>query len=485
MTNLTPSAARLPVTSRNAQRPSRWPPLIWPFVMFLLVLAATGPNSLLALAATIVLVLGCAMLWRPGEPPILLYIFCFQWLQVSLLVFTANMNGVSVGEFSSFGDVEETAIWLSLVGLLIVAAGMRLAVGRWQAGELALARVQIQRTRQLKWLLLYVLALMASMIAKELEETVSGLAQPLQAVGALKWTFFVIFTFASFVRADASKLVWFAVFATEFGLSLGSYFSDFRHVIIYAVLGMVAAGTRFSPLTATGLAIVAATTLALGIVWTAIKSDFRHFVSGGQRAQIVTVDHSERLNKLWELTQELDSARLGEAANELAQRVSYTGFFAATIEYVPRFVAHENGAIWLDAVARPFMPRMFFPEKSAIDDSARTNKYTGLGVAGQEQGTSISIGYFGEAYIDFGRYGMMMILFAAGLVFGLIYRWALRGRYSRGVLGTGLAPALLIPAAAFETSVTKLAGSLVVSVIVIWLFCRFVVPALAPWLQKE
>ena len=96
------------------------------------------------------------------------------------------------------------------------------------------------------------------------------------------------------------------------------------------------------------------------------------------------------------------ASSFGNATQGMLDRLSYVDFFAVVLETVPSQLPHENGALWLDAITRPFMPRLFFPSKTVIDDSERTNYYTGLGVAGAEEGTSISLGYVAESYIDFG-----------------------------------------------------------------------------------
>ena len=59
-----------------------------------------------------------------------------------------------------------------------------------------------------------------------------------------------------------------------------------------------------------------------------------------------------------------------------------------------------------------------------------------------EEGTSISIGYMAESYIDFGAVGMMVPIFGLGLLLGGFYRWMLRRDPSR-LLGMALATATI------------------------------------------
>jgi hypothetical protein len=218
----------------------------------------------------------------------------------------------------------------------------------------------------------------------------------------------------------------------------------------------------------------------MALAWVAVKKEYRDFVSGGGRTQTLVVGRAERLEKLYELVSGLDGKELSEAARSLGDRLGYVNFFAAVLKRVPRVLPHENGVLWWDSVTRPFMPRMFFPEKTNIEDSQRTQYYTGLKVAGKAEGTSISIGYMGESYIDFGKVGMMIPIFALGLLLGTVYRWMLTQQYSSKAVGMGMATATLYGASLLETSVTKLLGGLIVAILMSWLLMRFVVPRYFP-----
>jgi hypothetical protein len=131
---------------------------------------------------------------------------------------------------------------------------------------------------------------------------------------------------------------------------------------------------------------------------------------------------------------------------------------------------YEHGALWRDAIQRVFMPRLLFPGKPGIDDSQETAKYTGLAVAGQEQGTSIGLGYMAESYIDFGWLGMFIPIFLLGVFYGTIYR--LFGyRQQNRLFAMGCAVAILVFGAyTIETSNTKLVGGNVAAAVVLGFF---------------
>lgn len=459
------------------------PKVILPIAAVIFAFCGIGPNLLLASLALAVLLLGTALLWRPGEPPILLLIFAVQWIQISIATFQANILGIDVNRTVGFNSDVEQAVFLSQLGLLSLVIGMRLGAGRWLPKYGALARHMASANKVIAFFRLYALAFAAAAICEAFAYELPGLAQPLLAMAVIKWAFFLLLGFSTFCQRNSPKYFFLVAFALELVWGIGGFFSDFKTVFIVTILAAAAAKVRLSLASAFAIGLIFITLLFFGLVWTAVKPSYRSFVNGGQNAQIVTVGYGERMSKLAELIGSLDMQALTAASNDLVERLTYVGFFGAVLEYVPRVAPHENGALWGDAIVRPFMPRLFFPDKAIIDDSARTNKYTGLGVSGADRGTSISIGYFGEAYIDFGQIGMMAPILALGIFYGKYYRWMLTMIYSRGVLGMGLASATLLGGLFAETSITKVFGGVIVSVLVSYLLVRFIAPRFFPWLQ--
>ena len=304
------------------------------------------------------------------------------------------------------------------------------------------------------------------------------------ALASLKWAFYFMLAYRALIGARRERSVLALVFLVELVSAIGGYFADFRTVFFVTTFAVVAAGVRFSPRALLGLGVLAALLFTVAVLWTAIKGEYRAFVSGGVAAQIVTVDYPARLAKVAELVGDLDHEKLVLGVDQLLRRLTYVEFFGVVLTYVPSQMPHENGALFWDAVSRPFMPRLFFPDKEVIDDSVRSNLYTG-GVAAISEGTSISLGYVAESYIDFGAIGMFPALFLIGLMFGRIYRGLLRWTASRGLLGMGLASGVLTGAAALETSFTKAFGGIAVALLVAVLLAGLVLPRWAPWLRAE
>jgi len=471
---------------RTALSSTRLPPLLLPGAITGYLLLGLGNNSGLALAAMAVLVVGCALLWRPGEPPILLYIFGFQWLQAAIGIFHANLKGLTINELALQENAPghtDLATMLCLIGLVLLAVGMRIGAGPQRLFDIRLASSVVARRPLLVWFKLLAVAWLIATLAQHLAPLLPGLSQPLLALANLQWAFFFIATYATFSRADASKTLWLIAFALELAGSLGGYFSSFRSVFLFTLIAILAAGVRLRPAQLLAVGAVFAVMVMLGVVWTAVKVEYRPYLSGGENTQTVTVGYLDRLEKMAQIASNLTGSDLSDAADRMIARIAYTNFFGSALDYVPQITPHENGALWLDAIVRPFMPRIFFPEKEAIDESALMNRYTGLGMAGIEQGTQITLGYMGESYVDFGEFGMMVPIFLFGLFLGGAYRWVTNHKNSRGVLGMGLAAAILMTADSLGASTAKLVGALVVQLLIAWLFLRLVVPRYLIWLR--
>lgn len=289
-------------------------------------------------------------------------------------------------------------------------------------------------------------------------------------------------TYAAFARRRHWKL-WWLVFGAEFLLSVGGFFSGFQSVIFYAMFGLVAALVPLTLRRLGPLLLLASLLVVSALVWTAVKTEYRGFVSGGTQAQIVVVERSERLTRLGDMVTNLESGALIGTLDTLAERVAYVDFFARVIQVVPEAIPHEQGALWGDALSRVFMPRLLFPDKPAVHDSLRTNYYTGLGVATHAQGTSISLGYLAESYIDFGVPLMFLPVLILGYAMGRFYRWLHTSPRTVGIWGMALAVVALWPAMAFETSITKMLVALAMNMLMAWALARFALPVLIPWLM--
>ena len=308
------------------------------------------------------------MLWRPAESPVLFFIFFYQWVQTSISLFAANLRDIPVAEFSGYrGDIEQ-AIVLSLSGIVALALGARIGMGARLARHAEQARIVASSRPLSEWFLLYLKALAIASFAQAFAWIVPGLSQPLLALASMKWAFFWMLAFASFLDPRSPKLYFIIAFGLEFALGFGGYFSDFKTVIFFSIFAAIASGVRFSPRSIVALGAATILLLVLGVIWTAVKRDYRDFIAGHQKSQVVVTDYYTNVSELWYLVDQLDERKIAIAEKKILLRLSYVEFFSLILNRVPHLLPHEHGALWLDAVSRPLMPRLLFPDKTSIDD---------------------------------------------------------------------------------------------------------------------
>jgi len=406
-----------------------------------------------------------------------------QWLQASLVIFYGDWAGLTLT--AAFGSSElKRATWLSLIGVLVLALGMRFALLRANKSMGPLALKQIMPLCPPKLFNIYLVAFVGFFAMGNVAYTVPRITQPLLAAMNLKWVLVCLLAYTVLEQRRHYGLLAVAV-VLEFMLGLLGFFSTFKTVFLILLVVVLTAtsaveGRRFM------LAVLVAVALfTSGVTWTVVKSDYREFLNQGTGEQEEYAPVDQRLQKLAELTGSLTWQNFAPAVENVVLRMSYVHYFALTLMNVPSKVPHENGALWLDAIKRVVTPRLLFPSKSEIQDSVRTEKYTGEKVAGVEQGTSIGIGYIGESYIDFGPVYMFVPIFLLGAFFGFIYRWfVIRDRFKP--LGFAMATAILVFAAyKVETSNVKIVGGSVVTVLVFSLFSYAIGPLFLRWVSES
>jgi hypothetical protein len=435
------------------------------FLGFLALLALAGAftaNGLITAAALALVPILIALLWRNGEPPVLLLACLFQWLQATAAIFYTNELHVTLEE--AFGSNRlAIASWLSIGAVLALAFGIRFAFTGASASQSTIIEAEAAQIDVRKVANVYFLSAAVSTFLGIFAWRLPSVSQPILAVASMKWaTIFLLFYVVLQQRRGYGFLA--ACLGLEFALGTLGLFADFKCVFV-VLLVVAMSSTR--ALRGQRLAAILgcfAVLFVLGVVWTSIKTDYREFLNEGAESD-EAVPIERKFSKLTDLVETVTWENLTDGFDALILRVSYVNFFALTIENVPNRVPFENGELWKEAVIHVLTPRLLFPDKLALDDSERTRLYTGVNVAGAESGTSIGIGYVGESYVDFGEGLMFTPIFVMGIIYGLIDRLFI-SRARHKILGSAFAVAILLfNAYAIETSNIKLLGGVIVSVL--------------------
>ncbi len=437
-------------------------------------LAVVSANPYLTLMCLAVFSTLMALVWRPGEPPVLAFAIGFQWLQVSTKVFHADILDIPVASmFPVRGG--DRAIWLSLAGLVVLGLGARFGILKLRTGRRVDFLRELRALSERKLFAAYLLAFVVQLVGGRLVWYVPGLSQILLSVLNLKWFFFFLFVFVALVLKRSVIPVFFAV-ALEASIGFTGFFSEFKTVFVVFLVGYLTVRSKPTLRNFRDVTAIVVLLFALAVVWMAVRSDYRQLVSGGERAQVIRLEFLERTRSMIGMLQDLDRVRLSEAAEDLAERISYVDYFARVLMRVPAVIPHEQGRLWMNAILHMARPRILFPNKPILaSDSELTMKYAGGRLSSTEEGTSISMGYFVESYIDFGPIGMMFPIFLVGLAWGLAYRFFLTRLTWRGYAFAGVS-AVLIHANQFEMHNVKLVGSLLMDFLVTAVFIQWVLP---------
>jgi hypothetical protein len=162
-------------------------------------------------------------------------------------------------------------------------------------------------------------------------------------------------------------------------------------------------------------------------------------------------------------------------------RLQYTYFFAKTMERVPSIIPYQNGANWLSNLEFITTPRYFNPDKPVLDQSEKTRYYTGVHLSGSKKGTSFSLGYFAECYIDFGIYGMMLALLFLGFIYSLLYHYLVMKSSTNLVFNYCVVAAFFMDFNPYAVDGTYLIGRLLSGIITFYLLIKY----FFPWLIKQ
>lgn len=443
-------------------------------------LGLLAPNGPLTAASLLVLAALIGLLWRPGEPPLLLFGAGFQWVQVTAKVFHADVFGMPISALSQSPSIEQ-ATWLSLAGLVVLAAGMRIATSRLppQGKRLAESAASFTISRAF-WL--WAIGSVVSALILNVAWSFGGLTQILLALVKIRWAPFFWLAYLVFQRREG-----FAPFAVAFGVELVQgigFFSGFKTVFFVTFLAVLATRVRLTAGTAVMGTLLVACLVMLGSAWTVVKPAFRGEISGGQ-GQVARGSRSSQLSTLGTMLVDLRAEDLVQGLDPMFRRIAYTDYFAATMDFVPAYRPFGRGELWGTAVKHVLQPRLLYPNKPVLrSDSEVTMALTGQFLASDGQGTSISVGYMGESYADFGPVGMFGVVFVLGLGWGLVLVAFMR-RARAPLVGLGFALAILLGAYQFEMASIKLLGGVLMQVLVLLVVYRFFGTRLAAWLGAE
>jgi hypothetical protein len=134
------------------------------------------------------------------------------------------------------------------------------------------------------------------------------------------------------------------------------------------------------------------------------------------------VSNEDALAYIFGKAAEADLSTIREGAEIFLSRVQYMERYSEVYKTVPEIIPFQNGGDLIKTINFLLVPRFLNPDKGVKDASERTSYYTGKRFTRASQGTSISMGYFCDMYIDFGLYLMFVPLISIAALVGLVYK---------------------------------------------------------------
>lgn len=446
-----------------------------------------APNLTETLLSLFLFYITVKVTFKPGIPLYVMAGFMLQVLSITIKIFYANSLGIPFEEVFSYyksTDHLSQAFYYSSIGILAYLLGLHLNIKKVDA---AYFRKKIEKELvyydPLKAIYFYLGFTLLMSFLFTIRFALPGLNTFIVVfnhlkIGVLLFTFFVVH-----FHKRHQKTLYFILFF-EFILGFSSFFSGFKDIIFYFIIAYIS----FYPLIKRKHLLILIPSFyfifQLGIIWTAVKGDYRDFLTQGQSIQKAVVSDAAALNKFWELTTELNEEDKKSSLDAFIDRIGYTDFFSLTIEHVPEKQPYENGEVWQTAINHILKPRLLFPDKPAIDDSEHTNQYTGLELADSAKGASHSLGYVADSYIDFGPVGMHIPIFLLGLITGFFFVKLLlhSGNFMWGIILTG--PFFFLTNV-YGMNTVKVVGHLFSIFLVLWFTRRVIYKVIDPLLRKN
>ena len=427
--------------------------------------------------------------WRLNETKHLLVNMLLYWAIVAILIPYAELSDKPLNELNRYGKSDlRLASWIGLLALTFYLVGIRFTTIKVKSIQKDSLYIILGRYESKRLILLYVIVSLLSALLNSSIIHVPG-GQLLLAVSYLKWvllTLLIVHTIA----VDNNRSLVILLVLVEVLLSFSGFWGAFKDYVLVAIGAYLMFTPRLSFKTYFLLSVISAFFLFLAVIWTFSKGEYRQYLTGGERTQlIIQQDNLDNIQKFYEIVQRdfspenfKESFSIG--LENLVYRVSYVEFLALTMKQVPTYLPHENGNLLINAFEHILKPRILFPNKKPIYDSELTSKYTGVQFSGAEQGTSFSLGTVAESYVDFGKYYMFIPIFFFGLWIGWMYKYFIVNGYNI-IWGMCYSAPIFQFAWSFPVPTAKFFGWSITYFIGFWFLDKYIIKHLDNWLLKK
>ena len=461
-----------------------WPPVSrrpafrrWMFVVAgspAIFILLGSSNVFLWLVSGIALFIAVLLLWTQWSTPVLLWVAGMNWLPVITDIGLADLSGHNL--LNTNGGYRAEAILLSLCSMVALALGMRWGRSIFR-NKLCLPVRGPQQITTKRVLIAYFLCFPLMVSISIAMRLLPSLTQPLLAIGLVK--FVIIYILAASIFESGQGFAWLIiVLLVETVTGLTGYFANYKEAYFIVLIAM--ASTHRRP--RIGLIIFGACSVAvviwLSLVWTAVKPEYRMWVSGYTGEQVIVRPLGERV--AWMSDHMFSRAIDFDATSTtLLKRVGYTQFYADILQRLNEGVIPDGNNFYVKAIVHVLTPRVLFPDKGNLNDSAITTALTGRRIGSN---TSMSVGYTAQANVDFGVPGMFAVIFLIGVMVVAIVRYFMT-RPGPLFLRQGCATACVFVRFNYGTDIDKALGIVLTGFLALAVILKYGYPFVARWLE--
>ncbi|MBN9482699.1 MAG: hypothetical protein J0H46_05065 [Bacteroidetes bacterium] len=439
--------------------------------------------AIVSIIAGLTLAAIVAFLWTPRIPPMLPYLFAYQLLQIFGAIWYADFLGKPLDSLYESVDSE----------FLIIFTLMQLALMAWLASvvfkmkkvpRLDDLRAAVMELDVKKVLTAYVITSIIFPILISATRSISSVSQLIQSFAVIKKLFLIMLLFIVFLRKTQYRNLIIFIFIAEFVLSFVSYFSSFKEIFIYVLIAYLTVFPNIKTKTIVRLLPFVVFVIVLMVFWSSIKNDYRNYLNQGSRQQEISVSTSDALNYVADQAEAYNADAFSEGGEILLHRMQYMQQYSSVYSRVPSVIPFDDGKNTTSALTFLLMPRTFSDNKGILDPSTKASYYTGKTFTDAAHGTSISMGYFCDFYIDFGLWGMIIPLLIIAFGIGKAASYIMNSTRYNLIFTYCLFIAVFMSLGTFESDIIFYLGSIRNYVVVLLLGNWLIFPRLNKYIKS-
>ncbi len=397
--------------------------------IFMLLFGIYGVFShhfLLCLLSGFVLIVLIKALWKPYVPPVMLFFLTFHWVQIFACILYADFQGATLDVAYESKDTE-FLFFMTLLQIMIMGIVAGRYLQRIDNSSLGLERLQkyAEQINVKNVIICYVASIVVIPVLISVSRVSPSLYQLAQTLNSVKTLFVAVLVFVLLLTKTKANRIILGIVIFDFVLSFASFFSDFKETLFLIIIVYF---TVYPVIKSRVIVRIAPAFILIFIFfsfWSYIKGDYRQFLNQGSKMQEVNVSNTEALMYIFDQFGETDMNAIQEGGKIFLSRIQYMERYTEVYNRVPSQIDHQEGADMIESLKFLLIPRFLNPDKGVKDASIRTSYYTGRIFSSAVKGTSISMGYFCDLYIDFGLYFMFIPLLLIIAMLGYIMKYIL------------------------------------------------------------